>query len=189
MSMKIIINNKENEVIINKSRFIGIIKKINTKEEADNEIKNARLTHPLANHVCYAYILPNTEKYNDDKEPDGTAGKPILDVLKKNDLSYVVAIVIRYFGGIKLGSNGLIRAYSNTISKLVNDNIKDKEIGYLIRIEENYTNSEQLNYLLKEENIIKKDYQEKIVIEVIVKKKTLEKLSNVNYTIIEEKII
>ena len=189
MSMKIIKNDKENQVIINKSKFIGIIKKIYAKEEALDILENIKKEHPLATHICYAYILPNTEKYSDDGEPDGTAGIPILDVLKKNNLNYVIAIVIRYFGGIKLGSGGLIRAYSNTISNLITENVKEIETGYLIKIEDNYSNNELINYLLKDDEIIKKDYQDKVIIEAIVKKKTLEKLSNVKYQIIEEKII
>ncbi len=187
--MKIIKNDKENLIVINKSKFIGIIKKVYSSEEIDEIIKEAKKKYYDATHICYAYILPNKEKYNDDNEPMGTAGIPILDVLKKNDLCYLIAIVIRYFGGIKLGSNGLIRAYSNTISTLINDNIKDIEKGFLIRIEENYNNSDLINYLLKDANIIKKEYQEEIIIEAIVNKKTLDKLSNVNYQIIREIII
>ena len=187
--MKILINDNENLVIINKSKFIGIVKKINTKDEALDILESIKKAHPLATHICYAYILPNIEIMNDDNEPSGTAGLPILDVLKKNDLNYIIAIVIRYFGGIKLGSNGLIRAYSSTIASLIKDNIKEIETGYLIKIEENYNNSDLINYLLKDAKIISKDYQDKITIEAIVNKKTLENLSNVNYKIIEEKLI
>lgn len=187
--MKIIKNDNENLVIINKSKFIGIIKKVYSQEEIDELLKNVREKYSDATHVCYAYIIPNREKYDDDGEPLGTAGIPILDILKKNDLGYIIAIVIRYFGGIKLGSNGLVRAYSNTISTLIKDNVKEIETGYLIRIEEDYSKSELINYLLKDEIIIKKDYQDKIVIEVIVNKKTLDNLSNVNYEILKETII
>ena len=189
MSMKILVNDNENLVVINKSKFIGIVKRINTKDEALDILERIKKAHPLATHICYAYILPNIEIMNDDNEPSGTAGLPILDVLKKNDLNYTIAIVIRYFGGIKLGSNGLIRAYSSTIASLIKDNIKEIETGYLIKIEENYNNSDLINYLLKDAKIISKDYQDKITIEAIVNKKTLENLSNVNYKIIEEKLI
>lgn len=189
MSMKIIINDNENLIEINKSKFIGIIKKISNKEEAINILDSLKKEYPLATHICYGYILPNTEKYSDDNEPTGTAGIPILDVLKKNNLCYTLAVVIRYFGGIKLGSNGLIRAYSNSISSLLKDNIKDIEIGYVITIEENYDNSKQIDYLLQNDIILNKEYLDIIKIKAIVKKKTLETLSNVNYQIIEEKII
>ena len=187
--MKIIKNDNENLIIINKSKFIGIVKKISTIEEVQDLLTKARNDHPQATHICYAYILPNREKYSDDGEPDGTAGIPILDALKKNNLCYIIAIVIRYFGGIKLGSNGLVRAYSNTISSLIKDNTKDIETGYLIRIEDNYNNNDLINYLLKDANILKKEYQDKIIIEAIVNKKTLDNLSNVKYQIIKETII
>ncbi len=189
MSMKILINDNEKTNIINKSRFIGIVKKVMNKEEALEYLKYFKEKYPDATHICYAYNILNIQKYSDDGEPEGTAGLPILDILKKNNLDYTLAIVVRYFGGIKLGSNGLVRAYSGIISELVKDNTKDIEEAYLIHIEEDYNNSDLLNYLLKDELIIKKDYQEKILIDVIIKKKTLEKFSNVNYEIIEERII
>ena len=189
MSMKIIKNDSENLIIINKSKFIGIVKKIYSNNDINILLQNIKEKYSDATHICYAYILPNTEKYNDDGEPLGTAGIPILDVLKKNELCYVIAIVIRYFGGIKLGSNGLIRAYSNTISSLIKNNIKDIETGYLIEINEAYDKNDLVTYLLKNSEIIKKEYHDKIIIKAIVNKKTLDNLSNVNYIIIEERII
>ena len=187
--MKIIINELEKINIINKSKFIGIIKKINTKEDANDLLNTIKREYPDATHICYAYRLPSIEKYSDDNEPTGTAGLPILEILKKNEVIYTIAVVVRYFGGIKLGSNGLIRAYSNTIAEIINNNIKDIEQGYLIIITTDYNNSDKIEHLLKDDIIIKKNYQDKINIEAIVKKKTLEKLSNVNYQIIEERII
>lgn len=189
MSMKILIKNNEKVNIINKSKFIGIVKKVMNKNEINIVLEDIRKQYSDATHICYAYVLPDIEKYSDDGEPSGTAGLPILEVLKKNDIFYTIAIVVRYFGGIKLGSNGLIRAYSTSIKNLVNNNIKDIEAGYLIEINEDYTKSVQLDYLLKDEIIISRDYQDKILINAIVRKKTLEKLSNVNYKIIEEQII
>ncbi len=189
MSMKIIINDKEKTTIINKSKFIGIVKRITNKDDVESILKEVRNQYLDATHICYAYSLPNIEKYSDDGEPIGTAGIPILDILKKNNLSYTIAIVVRYFGGIKLGSNGLIRAYSNSIKDLVNNNTKDIETGYLIEINDEYNKSSQIDYLLKDEIIISKDYQDKINIKATVKKKTLDNLSNVNYKVIEERII
>ena len=189
MPMKIIINNKEKTNIINKSKFIGIIRKVSSKEEIIKILSDVKEKYSDATHICYAYNLLNIQKYSDDNEPLGTAGMPILDVIKKNNLDYILAIVVRYFGGIKLGSNGLTRAYSGIIAELVKDNIKDIEYGYLIKITINYDNLDLINYLLKDEIIVSKDFQDKIIIHTIIKKKTLEKLSNVNYQIIEEKII
>ena len=189
MSMKILVNDNKKVNIINKSRFIGIVSKVMTKDEVLNILNKVKEQYPDATHICYAYSLPNIEKYSDDNEPMGTAGIPILDILRKNNLTYALAIVVRYFGGIKLGSNGLIRAYSGIINELVKDNIKDIEEAYLIHIEEDYSKSDLINYLLKDELIINKEYQDRIKLDVIIKKKTLDKLSNVNYKIIEERII
>lgn len=189
MPMKIIIKNKEITYIKEKSKFIGIICKVYTKEEINDILLNIKKDYPDATHITFAYLLPDSKKYSDDNEPSGTAGLPILNILEKNDLCYVLAVVIRYFGGIKLGANGLIRAYSHTISLTLQDNIKDYEKGFLIKIEEDYSKNDQLNYLLKDAVIIKKDYKEKIIMEAIVNKKTLEKLSSINYQIIEEKIL
>ncbi len=189
MSMKIIRENKEKQNIINKSKFIGIVKKVNSEEEIKEIINNFKKTYPDATHICYAYHLLGKEKCSDDGEPDGTAGKPILGIINKNNLDYLLAVVIRYFGGIKLGSNGLIHAYSSIIKELLIDNTKEIEYGYIIQIIDDYSNSEIINYLLKDEIILEKDYQDKIRIKAIVKKETLEKLSNVSYTIIQETII
>lgn len=187
--MKILINDKKNLIIINKSKFIGIVKKVTNKNEISEILNTIKKEYSDATHICYAYILPDSEKYFDDNEPVGTAGIPILELLKKNNLTNVIAIVVRYFGGIKLGANGLIRAYSNTIKELLNNNIKEIEIGYLVLINEDYSKSSLIDYLLKDEKVIFKDYQDKITIKAIVGKKTLENLSNVNYKIISEELI
>lgn len=187
--MKILKNNNENILIINKSKFIGIIQKVYTKEEINSFLNALRIKYKDATHICYAYVLNNEKKYSDDGEPSGTAGLPILDVLEKNNLNYCLAIVIRYFGGIKLSSNGLVRAYSNSISELIKNNIKDIEYGYLLRIIEDYNKSNDLDYLLKDSNIINKDFKDKIIIDVIISKDLLNKLSNINYQIIKEVII
>ena len=187
--MKTIKEEKELVYIKEKSKFIGIIKRVSSKEDIDNILLSLKDKYSDATHICYAYILPHAKKYYDDNEPIGTAGLPILNVLEKNNLCYVLGIVIRYFGGIKLGSNGLVRAYSHTIKEAINDNIKDVELAYLIKITEDYSNSEQIDYLLKNSLIIEKIYQDKIIIKAIVKKKTLENFSSINYQIIEEKLI
>ena len=187
--MKTIINEKEIAYIILKSKFIGIIKKVSNKDEINYLLAKYRQDYSNATHLCYAYILPNAKKCSDDGEPSGTAGLPILDILEKNQLCYVLAIVIRYFGGIKLGANGLVRAYSHTISETLNQNIKDIEYGYLIQITEDYSKSSQIDYLLKDSKIISKEYQDKIIMKAIVNKKILESFSNIQFEIIEEKII
>lgn len=108
---------------INKSKFVGYAYSVEDVDSANSKLEKIRKMHEKATHVCYAYVIssPHMEKCSDDGEPDGTAGRPILEVIKKNDLSNVLLIVVRYFGGIKLGAGGLVRAYStsakNTIDK------------------------------------------------------------------------
>lgn len=108
------------QLTIQKSRFIGYVKRVETKEEAQVFIQKIKKKHHDATHNCSAYMVGEHnqhQKANDDGEPSGTAGVPILEVLKKQDLKDTVVVVTRYFGGIKLGAGGLIRAYSNTTSQ------------------------------------------------------------------------
>lgn len=103
------------EQIIEKSRFITYSMHVEGEEEAREMIAMIRDEHPFATHVCYAYVadkIGNLQRFSDDGEPSGTAGMPILDVLKKNKLFETCICVVRYFGGIKLGAGGLVRAYS-----------------------------------------------------------------------------
>ncbi|MEW8972633.1 MAG: YigZ family protein [Tissierellaceae bacterium] len=105
----------EDEIIINKSRFIGYAKPINSEEEALEFIEEIKTKHRDATHNVYAYVFgenSNIQRFSDDGEPSGTAGIPALEVLKKEELRNVVVVVTRYFGGIKLGGGGLIRAYT-----------------------------------------------------------------------------
>ena len=187
--MKIIKKNCEKTYLIEKSKFIGSIYHVNNKDEINEILLECKRNHPLATHICYAYILPDAKKYSDDNEPLKTAGLPMLNILEKNDLNYVLAVVVRYFGGIKLGANGLIRAYSNTVSMVVNDNIKDIEYAYIININESYDTSRQLDYVLKKATILEKEYQDKIYIKAIIKKDDLLLLNGINYQIEKEIMI
>ena len=107
------------ELIINKSTFITYLKNVTTVEDAKDYITYIKLLHPDATHHVSAYTIGKTGEYghsSDDGEPSGTAGLPVLDVFRKNDITTFVCIVVRYFGGIKLGAGGLIRAYSKSAS-------------------------------------------------------------------------
>lgn len=108
------------EVIIQKSKFIAHFKRVETEEEAQAFIQATKKEHWNANHNCSAYIIGERnehQKANDDGEPSGTAGMPMLEVLRKRHLKDTVVVVTRYFGGIKLGGGGLIRAYGGTVSE------------------------------------------------------------------------
>lgn len=152
-------NNIDNTIIIKKSKFITKLYKINNLDEINKIINELKINYKDATHICYAYIINGVEKCIDDGEPSGTAGIPILNVLKKNNLNYIIALVIRYFGGIKLGTGGLLRAYSNSIIetlKLVD--IVELIEGYNITIAFNYDNIKYIDNLLKNIEIIDKQY-------------------------------
>lgn len=104
---------------IKKSKFIGLYFPVKSQDEVMEILNNLKKEHKKATHICYAYRLTNpfSEKAFDDGEPSGTAGKPILNVLQKQDKKDSLLVVIRYFGGIKLGAGGLVRAYSKTASE------------------------------------------------------------------------
>lgn len=108
------------EIVIQKSRFIGTIKRVETEEEAQAFIQEIKKKYHDATHNCSAYIIgehDQIQKANDDGEPSGTAGVPMLEVLKKQHLKDTAVVVTRYFGGIKLGAGGLIRAYGSSTSE------------------------------------------------------------------------
>lgn len=151
----------EKTLIIKNSRFIAIIYNINGINDIDKYLNLIKNKYKDATHYCYAYILPNNIKCSDDGEPGGTAGKPILDVLTKHNLNFVLAIVVRYFGGIKLGAGGLIRAYSKCISSCLNNTELTKLIpGKNIDIYFTYKDINDIDLLLTNCHINNKDYQD-----------------------------
>lgn len=120
---KTVLTPDETEIEIKKSRFINLVFHIEAEETAESILADIRKKHYKATHVCWAYVLntnPKRQKASDDGEPSGTAGKPILDVINHRELKDVLVVVIRYFGGIKLGTGGLIRAYSGGASDVLN---------------------------------------------------------------------
>ncbi|KPN14753.1 IMPACT family protein [Bacillus australimaris] len=113
----------EHEIVIEKSRFICHIQRAVSEEEAQTFIQSIKKQHWNATHNCSAYLIGEhdlIQKANDDGEPSGTAGVPMLEVLKKRKLKDTVVVVTRYFGGIKLGAGGLIRAYGKSVSEAIN---------------------------------------------------------------------
>ncbi|WP_283678072.1 YigZ family protein [Lentilactobacillus sp. Marseille-Q4993] len=143
-----------NELDIKKSKFICNIRRIKDEDDAKRLLSEITTIHAKATHNCYAYMTGDQDQIqreSDNGEPSGTAGVPILEVLKKNELHNVLAVVTRYFGGIKLGAGGLIRAYSNSASKAIEkvgivDLVPQKQL--IITVE--YPLYDKLNYFLTE---------------------------------------
>jgi len=119
--MKYLYKQHTKEIEINKSRFIAVIIPIEHSEQINTLLKQLKIDYPKANHYCYGYVLNETAGSSDDGEPAGTAGIPILEILKVNHLQNVLGVVIRYFGGIMLGAGGLIRAYSSSMADCISE--------------------------------------------------------------------
>lgn len=120
MDYKTVKQQGEAEILINKSRFIASVRRTETEQEALEFIQEIKQNHASATHNCSAYLIgeqDNIQKANDDGEPSGTAGFPMLEVLKKQGLKDTTVVVTRYFGGIKLGGGGLIRAYGRSTTE------------------------------------------------------------------------
>lgn len=131
------------EVTIQKSRFIGYVKRCETEEEAQAFIQEIKKKHSDATHNCSAYMIGEhdlIQKANDDGEPSGTAGVPMLEVLKKRGLKDTAVVVTRYFGGIKLGAGGLIRAYGSTASEAITTTgVVQRQLMQEIKVKIDYT--------------------------------------------------
>ena len=155
---------------INKSSFITYLKLVTTPLDAKNYIKEIKEIHPNATHHVTAYLVGPTGEHghaNDDGEPSGTAGLPVLDVFKKNDITNFVCIVVRYFGGIKLGAGGLVRAYSSSASLA----LKEAGIAPIINYETlelifNYGFMNIIENKLKTYEILSKDFTTNVTIKV-----------------------
>lgn len=176
------------ELIIKNSRFITILVPITSKSNINNILNKIKEQYPKANHYCYAYITEGSQKSSDDKEPSSTAGIPMLNVLIKNKIINVLAVTVRYFGGIKLGAGGLVRAYSKSVTTAIkNTNLIELEEAIEIEIYIEYTNQKNLENILKESKIIEKEFTDKIRYIIIIPISLKEKLKTYNYKILNEK--
>lgn len=170
--------NVKNEIIINKSRFITFLFKLNKKDDVETLINKVKNEYKDATHYCYAYIIDGYMKCTDDGEPSKTAGAPLLNVLEKNKLDHILVIVVRYFGGIKLGTGGLVRAYTRSITDCLNlVNVIELNKGYSIQIEFSHDNIKQIDLILKNINITK-SFGNFIIYSFCVKESDLEIIKN-----------
>lgn len=153
----------QHEVEIKKSRFICFLKRIETEEEAKAFVQQIKKEHWKANHNCSAFVLGDhheIQRSSDDGEPSGTAGVPMLEVLKKNDLINVCAVVTRYFGGTKLGAGGLIRAYSGSVAQaIVHTGIVEGRLQQEVFVQLDYSNWGKMENFIASENLAVKDTQ------------------------------
>lgn len=140
------------EIEIKKSRFITYLFPIRSEDDFQEHLAAIRKEHYKATHHCQAFILGEDsmiQRMSDDGEPAGTAGIPMLEVLKQENLTFMMAVVVRYFGGIKLGSGGLIRAYSNAVSEALKEAQMIKNIDQMmIALELRYDQMDRFNYFL-----------------------------------------
>ncbi len=189
--MKSIINKEIFETTIKNSKFIGVIIPIESKDDVKDNLNKLKEEYKNATHYCYAFKLINDKGFSDDGEPNKTAGIPILNVIEGNDLVNVLVVVIRYFGGIKLGPGGLIRAYSNTAKEVINKStLTDLINGLVVSITFTYSNEKEVNYLLKNSIIKSKEYEQNCTYIIETTKEILDSISNlvtINY--VNEKII
>jgi uncharacterized YigZ family protein len=164
----------ENEIVIEKSRFICYINRATTEEEAVQFIQQIKKKHWDATHNCSAYIIgehDQIQKANDDGEPSGTAGIPMLEVLKKKGLKDTVAVVTRYFGGIKLGAGGLVRAYGKSVSEgLKAAGIVERRLTRIMHVVIDYTWLGKVENELRSSVYTIKDihYAENVELEIFV---------------------
>lgn len=192
--------NNETKLVEKKSIFIANLYYIETEEEANLLIKQIEKKYFDAKHHCFAYRLQNEEniieRFSDNGEPSGTAGQPILNIIRGKNLTNVLIVVTRYFGGILLGTGGLVRAYAESSKQVLeNINIVKKDIGSKIIFEVSYNDLEKLKYYLRQNNIniYKIDYFENIQVYVEITNESLEKIEKnekeLNFKIISQKNI
>ena len=163
--MKTIKESFEKEIVIQKSRFIGIIRPLTSKDDVKIILAEVQKKYPKATHYCYGYIFEGAQKSNDDGEPSGTAGRPILETMIRNELFNCIIIVVRYFGGIKLGAGGLLRAYIDSSVSVINESeLYEEEQRMIYEGIVSYEHNEVLkNYLIKNQiDILETEYEDKI---------------------------
>lgn len=153
-----------NTIVIEKSRFITYLEYCENEEQYKEYLKTIKKKHYDATHVCSAFLGKDTRRSSDDGEPSGTAGVPMLSCLDKHGMENTAAFVVRYFGGIKLGAGGLIRAYSSSVSEAIKqaDLVEDRMFNqYTITL--NYETANRIDYLLNKEcEEVETEYSENV---------------------------
>jgi len=173
--VKILYEGAEAEIVEKKSRFIATLKPVNSEEEAVTFIEEVKKKYWNARHNCSAFVIgANNEltRCSDDGEPSGTAGKPMLEVLLGQEVHNVAVVVTRYFGGVLLGTGGLVRAYQAAVKEgLLASKVLDKYQGVEYEISTDYNGIGKIQYILAKENvsILDTEYTDKVTVKVILK--------------------
>ncbi len=174
------------EDTIKKSRFIGIISPCQTENEAIQQLNQLHQQYPNASHIVFAYRILSAKgiitRFHDAGEPGGTAGKPVFQHLEGKNLINLICVVVRYFGGVKLGAGGLTRAYGNTAKKVIEDSILTKYIKYAeVKQEIAYNQLQPFEYQLEklEGVIVKQDFTDKISLVIKIPENNLADLKGI----------
>ncbi len=197
---KSIAENVSAQVVEKKSKFISHLCYVESVEEAENVIKKINQKYFDARHNCYAFCIATkngrVNRFSDDGEPSGTAGSPMLNILTSQNLSNVLVVVTRYFGGILLGTGGLVRAYTEaTMEALKQAKIVNKEYGKEAQLMVNYADLDKMKYFLKHKkiNMSSIQYGENVTVTVEITQENwdeiLQQRENLNFKIVESKIV
>ena len=182
MGTKIVFEGGEDELIEKKSRFIATVKPVDSEEEALEFIAGIKKKYWNATHNCFAFVIGDRheiQRCSDDGEPQGTAGRPMLDVLLGEDIHNVAVVVTRYFGGILLGTGGLVRAYSKSVQMgLEASQVIEKRSGSRIVIQTDYNGVGKLQYLLGQRSIpiVDSQYTDVVRLELLVEEDAVPEL-------------
>lgn len=180
--MKRINKTYENSIIINKSEFICHLYRVDSVDEVENILATTRKKYYDATHNCYAYILGDNQeiqKSSDDGEPQKTAGAPMMDALKKNNMTNILAIVTRYFGGILLGAGGLVRAYSQSVSEcLKNCSFYEISLQRHITLTTSYAGYNTIIKAIPYLKIINTSFTNDVIIDASIPEGTIDKLND-----------
>ncbi len=157
------------EIEINKSRFLGFAKYVDSVEDAQSFVKYLRQEYKDARHVVYGYIVNNAQKSSDDGEPSGTAGRPILGLLLCKNCEYIVVAVVRYFGGTKLGAGRLLRAYQKAVQDVLEPNLVPYLKGRKYQISLSFSEYQPFLQTIKNKRIkvIKTEYCDKVILNLL----------------------
>jgi uncharacterized YigZ family protein len=160
----------QTETGIRKSRFIGFAIPVTDRDAAMKELQNIRVQHHAATHVCWALMAGGQSGMSDDGEPSGTAGRPILEVLRHHDLDGVLGAVVRYYGGIKLGAGGLVRAYTDSIATALKHAQRIERVSHVeLTMEIDYADEARVRRWLEHEDYMLVDSGHGTVVKLVIR--------------------